>query len=553
MPGASIPVGRELESAANPPVMLWPVLAAATLVPVAVQCVLFALRVPLGLPGKFTYVYSPVALWRAAAVPWVLVAAVLLAAAVWMLAGETVGRRRLGLVLLAAGAVTLGGWSYLAPPQFASQHTFNMLSPSHDGAFLAEARRIPDLRAYLSYFPERARTPPEAMRGTRVISNPPGATVLAVATRAALERWPALAGAVDWMIEPGGLEPVARRRVREALAFSVVLLLMWLAAVPVLYAVGRAFLPRAVAAVYAVCCVFTPATLMLSPGKDPAQLLTLGLPLLLWLRARGRGGVWPAMAAGAVFVAGCVMGLVHVWLALVVLAASAWAERVRIGELLVRGVLPAAAGAAGAVVLLAAGCGLNLPAAMQAVAAAQASVTRGPDAMPLAWQMLGVPLFLQFAGPALWFSLSFFFGGRREGGRDARAPRGDSSVPRGGEGVRGARAPRQLSPFTCHSDDVSARFGRGLLAAAAVVMVGTAGFTNAETPRLWIPFLPLILLGLLTQAAWLRGPTRSAAGVLAVLVGAQVIASAAQWVLMDMREAETRLLESEPGGARFFD
>jgi hypothetical protein len=176
--------------------------------------------------------------------------------------------------------------------------------------------------------------------------------------------------------------------------------------------------------------------------------------------------------------------------------------------------LPAIAGAIvifGAVAVLG---GLNVLAAFWAVARAQAEVTRGAGAMPLAWQTLGVPLFLLFAGLALWFVVL--------------------SLPR-----------QRLR-------DADARFGLFLLTGSAVVMLATVGFTNVETPRLWIPFTPLLLLGGALQLPLFRSPSRSTAALLAVLVFAQFAASAVQWSLMDARETETRLLEQADGGARLF-
>jgi hypothetical protein len=74
-------------------------------------------------------------------------------------------------------------------------------------------------------------------------------------------------------------------------------------------------------------------------------------------------------------------------------------------------------------------------------------------------------------------------------------------------------------------------------------MLLTVGFTNLETPRLWIPFVPLLLLGSLLRIEALRQPSRRVALALAVLVATQVTAAALQWSFMDMRETESRLAE----------
>ena len=74
-------------------------------------------------------------------------------------------------------------------------------------------------------------------------------------------------------------------------------------------------------------------------------------------------------------------------------------------------------------------------------------------------------------------------------------------------------------------------------------MLATVGFTNLETPRLWIPFVPLLLLGGMLRIEALRQPSRRLALALALLVATQITAAALQWSFMDMRETETRLAE----------
>jgi hypothetical protein len=125
--------------------------------------------------------------------------------------------------------------------------------------------------------------------------------------------------------------------------------------------------------------------------------------------------------------------------------------------------------------------------------------------MPLAWQALVIPLFLLFAGPALWAMALW---------------RPDRVV-----------------------GDPNRRFAFALLALTLAAMLATVGFTNVETPRLWIAFVPLLMLGLaLRLPAFAVGglPWR---GLLAALVAAQLTASALQWSFMDMRETEMRLSE----------
>ena len=494
----------------------WGLLALGALLPLLATALLYALDIPLGKPRQFAYPYSPICLRRLAAVPSVIALAGVLAAATSLFFSPRRPVRALGGLVAVLAACGAGVWVYVAPPQFRSQHTFNMLSPSHDGAFLTEGRYLlrTGVREYLRHFPQRAQSPPQAMRGTRVISNPPGTTLLAAGTLRLLALSPGLACWIaGWGLEPD-VPAEGRQVIIDSLAFSVALWLLWVLAGPLLYLANRQLLAPAAAAVVALLCWLSPATMLLTPGKDTAQLLTTALPLCLWLLAARRGRAGAAFLAGAAFVLACLLSLVHIWIAAIVLCATTIAagpEGRR--RLAVRCVIPAAGGAAVATAALYALLDANLPAIAWSAARAQAEVTRGAGAMPLAWQALGIPLFLLFAGPALWCCGLWLARGRLR--------------------------------------DADARCGAGLVLGSLLVMVATVGFTNVETPRLWIPFTPLLLAGLALQLPLFRSPGRKAATLLTMLVFVQLGAAAVQWSLMDMREAETRLLE-RAGGARLF-
>ena len=507
----------------EPPARALFLLVLAALGPLTVLVVLEQLAVPLGCPGRFVYLYSPFGALRLVAALPALALGVLLALAVLRTAGTQ--RAGVGLALAAIAGAGLTVWAYRAPPQHVGQHILNAHSPSHDGAFAVEAWSVTAVRPYLRDFAARAQTPPEQMRGTRVISNPPGATLLAVAVARLLAAAPALREAALAGIRDE-LVPQTHDSVALGLAYFWALTVLWAAAAPVLYAVGRQFWPPPTALVFAVGAWAGPAPLLFTPGKDPAQLLTVAVPLLLWMTAvRGRGGVaWAAAAlAGTTAVLGCVASLVHVWVAVIVLVAGARAigaaGRRHFGHI----ALAACGGGALAVVLLAALADLNLPAVLASVARAQARVTRGPDAMPLAWQALGVPLFLLLAGAGFWSAALWAVGAR-----DGRPP-----LPAHDKTERPEAGSIGLD---------RARFGRGLVGLTALVLVATVGFTNIETPRLWIPFMPLLLLGLLLQPAWLQAPRPRATRLLALLVLLHVAAAALQWSRLDVREAELRLV-----------
>ncbi len=481
--------------------------------PCLVLAALRATDVPLGKPGKFTYLYSPLLTERVQALLGGVAASAVCVAGVWHLGADVDRQRRLGGWLTGGGAAALAVWSFVAPPAFRSQHVFNATSPSHDGAFLTEAEFAGNAgwSHYLRHFEQRTRTPREVMRGTRVLSNPPGATILA-GFAIALTESPALFEIAyrSLVREPGQPELRGSERVlpTRAMVYSLLLWALWVASAPLWYLLAREALPPAGAAVLMLACVFSTATLTFSPGKDPAQLLTAAIPLYCWRRA-ARGGVGWALAAGATFAAGCLFGLVHLWIGAAVLAATVVATPVReLPALALWRILPLTLGA-GAGFACAALAGFNALTALPAVAAAQALVTRGPDAMPLLWQLLGLPLFLLFCGAPVWLAVAH---------------------------PVGAGADR--------------RFGIGLLVATGVIALATLGYTNAETPRLWLPFAALLLLGAAHAggSAWWADRR-----VLAVtLAAAHLFGSLVQWSMMDMREAENRLIVVEGDSPRFF-
>ncbi len=492
------------------PRRFWRLLALTALTPLAATLLLYRFDVPLGCPGRFVYLYSPVMVQRLAAVPVAVLIALGLGCGIWLSASRAPNRGRVGLSLVALASAALAAWPYFAPPSHFNQHFFNIHSPSQDGAFVREAQQIRSVRDYLHAFPQRVSNSPEHMRGTRVISNPPAATLLAVGIERLLSYWPALGDLAVRPLDSQSPPADIRRTSAVGLVFLWALTGLWFFSGLLFYLIGRLYLPPAPAAAFSICCVFTPMTILLAPGKDPAQLLTVSLPLYFWLLAYRRAHVWAAVVAGALFLPACLTSLVHLWLGAIVAAATLLAARHSYAELrrvLLRVVLPTAATAVLGAIGLYFVWDLNLLAVIHAVARSQAEVTRGPGSMPLLWQLLGIPLFLLFAGPA-WWTFTLW---------------------------------RTHPSAVLEEDAPSTRLGSYLLAGSALVMLATVGFTNLETPRLWIPFVPLLLLGAMMELNLPRQPGRRLALWLAVLVFVQVTTSALQWSLMDMRESETRL------------
>jgi hypothetical protein len=508
---------------------------------------LFVFDVPLGQPGKFTYLYSPYELQRLSAAPGATLWTVALAGGIWLCAAERRGARMGGMALVSGSWIGLGAWAHTAPPSYQGQHLFNMNSPSQDGAFALEAMvlKTAGMRSYLAGFPQRARQPEEKMRGTRVISNPPGATLLAYGADQLLEHSRLFARLVLATFDHSKMDDRMRSNAAFGLAYAWLLTAVWISSGVFLYLLGRVVLPPVGAAALASCALLTPATFMFSPGKDPAQLLTVAAPACAWLWATRRDAPWAALLAGALAIGALVVGLAHGWVALIVfLASPLLATNLR--AFLLRQCLPAALGAAAAILALRWLLDFDLIATLRAVAASQAIVTRGPDAMPLAWQALGAPLFLLFAGPAFWCAILWPAVGGERGSE--RAPGGVSEP--GGDRRAGDR--RRIDGASQRSEPQLARFGAVLLGLTLLVLLGTVGFTNVETPRLWIPFYPLLLLGGAALTPQFTRPDRAAAALLATLVVCQLVSATAQWTLMDAREAETRMTPGEHAPARMF-
>src|SRR5688500_16236742 len=161
-------------------------LGASFVIPLGILLILMGSEVRLG-QGYFAYRYSPLRGVRTMrAVPAVVIGAA--AAGAVVLLGRQ-DRRKLrvagvaGGAALAASLAAAGVWIWFAPPAFANQHMFNLTSPSSDGAFALEAAGVRSLPAYLRDFPGRLKQTPQAMGGTRVLSNPPLTTVFAYAVR----------------------------------------------------------------------------------------------------------------------------------------------------------------------------------------------------------------------------------------------------------------------------------------------------------------------------------------------------------------------------------
>jgi len=455
--------------------------------------------------GSFAYRYSPLYGLRVLrAFPTIAIAAAAVGV-IWMLCTR-VRQPRMGAGLLVGVVTLLVAWTWWAPPQPVLQHTFNFLSPSHDGAFVTEARNARGAADYLRRFDQRIQHPESKFGGTRVISNPPGMTLIAMA---AMNVLPARPSAPWWLDRWALSRPEGLLQTTEwpaALRGALASLLMWGASAVFAYLLGREFLSSPGAAVFTLCVLFNPSTVLFSPGKDSAQLLTINA--MLWAGFAGwrRGSIALAALSGALLLAGSLIGLIHIWVAGAAGAAVVWQalrSRASIAPLILYTLLPAAIGAA----LLALSCylaiGWNPLLTLVAVQRRWTAVQPTIAVNHSLWLFIGLPIFLLFTSPAYWTTISLNL-------RRARSGNG---------------------------------FGRRLLictlaAMAATYLIGVP----YELPRLWVAFLPPLALGAAIDLPMFHAPRAHRVWrPLAMIVAVQILVTALHWTVFDVRESEFRL------------
>lgn len=552
--------------------------------PFAALCVLFAFDVPLGQPG-LVYRYSPLVGWR---IERAAIGAVIGCVGVFALARWTRGRNgsrretsarerffkpRLALAL--TSYVALLAWTFLAPPQAILQHTFNMLSPSHEGAFVLEARHVESVSSYVSRdFYDRLQLSPEEMRGRRVLSNPPGMTVAAAVVRDGIGSSPELERGLVSLFGLNEVEdPALRREMVAGLTLAVLLTVAWGMSFFPFLMLFRESCPPLMAVALAFASVFNPSTVHFTPGKDAAQLLFVGL--LCWCAARimirGRWGY--AFAAGAILTISLAIGLIHAWVALILVAATLWhalnggwealmtstLEEIETAELALQGVspdqstnwkfihiiaprpalritrdpaghdviempsdfcgwkwwlraaaIPAGIGSALTAIVLWLAADWNVFQHAWRVGRRYGEIQLPIITDPLGWTFVGAGLFLLFAGSTAW----------------------------------------ALPALRRKPDTEASRFGTRLLVLTSAVMVYSYFFgNNSETPRLWIPLIPLIIWGLAIRRGSCVKPEPTDPAARAIdrrialfLLALQLLVTLAHWSLLDVRESEFRLV-----------
>lgn len=489
----------------------------AALLPLLALVGLFLANVPIGQPDFLIYRYSPWWLMRLNHAWFALGLGSAGLALLWMGLG---GRKQLQPSMIGGAMLAyalLAGWTLWAPPVSVGQHLVNLISPSHDGAFVHEGcpdgTPLPSIRTYVSQtFYERLEREPHEMRGRRVLSNPPGVTIAAVLTQRLVDSSPRLQ---RWLINNFDLEELEDPRQQPLFAamllFAAGLTVVWALALGPAYLMCRLWMPRLAAVTVAFACVFNPATVNFTPGKDPAQLFTILLLMWTWLTGYVRVQARWAFAAGVILAVATMIGLIHLWIfAILVVATGCHAlrrpEQPRIHHLrswALKCFLPALAG--GLVVALLAYLTLDWNIIYMAlrVGVRYHQIQLPVITDPFYWTLVGLPMFLLFVGPLFWSQ------------------------------VLALRVNRVERP---------ARLGAWLLGVTVLVLVYTYfGANNSETPRLWMAFIPLLLLplGLRRTAFTNDSPVHRRLCIL--LLALQLVITVAHWSLMDVRESEHRI------------
>ncbi|WP_428937170.1 hypothetical protein [Fontivita pretiosa] len=474
---------------------------------------MFMLDIPLGERGRMEYRYSLYPEYRFLQAVQLIVA-IGACALVIILLGRKRSRRaqRSALVLFTISLSWMCAWTWYAPPKPAVYHGMNLYSPSHDGAFVFEAEQAGPIAQYLRDFPRLLHRSPEQMLGTRVLSNPPGMTVL---VRAVQNLWPFdpdRPGLIDRLLLDSGDRPDLLGLQALRMRVSIVLTALWGISGLFAYLLGRLVFSRAGAVVFCLLVTFNPATVHFSPGKDPMQLLTINAMLWAWFAGYRRDQPQLSLLAGMLLVVGLVFGLIHFWIALAALSATLWIalrQKRSLWYTFRRHVLPAISGCLLVVVIAFPALGWNIPATLLGVAQRFAQIQHTIRYSRPLWFFIGLPLFVLFLSPTVMAMLLL----RRRLHR-----------------IRGLGTPILVSTV------------------AIMLLTYLIGVTY-ELPRLWIAFLPLLTLGICADQPLLKSdPARRAVTALIILLTLHIASTALHFSLLDPREAEYRL-----STRRYFD
>jgi len=486
--------------------LYWRIVLAA-LAPIVALAVLFLFRIPLGQP-HLLYRYTPYFPERLRSAAIGLAIALLF---LWLLrlAWKCDGARRVGRYM-AAGFVwlMLVLWTLLAPPTPVDQALFNLQSPSHEGAFVLESLSIRSIRDYVSHdYYERLARDPEEMLGRRVLSNPPGTTALFILIHRYVKGSPDLR---DFMVEQFNLAVLDDARQETlfaaALLFALFMTLCWGASLIFAWLLARQWLPTPGAWVVAIGSVFNPATVNFTPGKDPAQLTLLLALGWCWLAAYRTGRAWYAVFCGGLLALMLTIGLIGVWIFAILAAATlihAIRERGDWRSWVTGCAFPAIGGGLAVIAIFYFAFDWNIPLMTMRIGMRYGDIQEGVIADPFWWTLIGMPLFLLFVGPLFW---------------------------------------AQLIAVKTDGASKSNSLGKWVLVCTFLVLTYAYFFANNnETPRLWMPFIPLLVWAMALRRPLLQGDSPRHVRIAVLLIALQLGGTLAHWSMMDVRESEYRL------------
>jgi hypothetical protein len=292
-----------------------------------VSAIWVAAGLPLSPPGTWTEVYAReptwvMALWLAGPAIALLGLAVVLSRPDPAAESLRILRLIAPWLLAALSFWTLKNAVYLRQAGHGTNY-FYFTGTVGPGAFVGQAMNMESPGDYLRRFPEIASAHWGQMGGTRVISNPPGATLLMYGCRRLLEAFPSLqrlyAGDEAQEPPPTAEAPRNVRRVHllRALAMFVpdVFFLLIALGMPPLWCLAHALLPKESAPFAAVTAALIPGLCVFSFEKDAVQL---AMALWFWwalYRCFEAESGWAAFAAGLVLFVGLQFSLAFVVIA----------------------------------------------------------------------------------------------------------------------------------------------------------------------------------------------------------------------------------------------
>jgi hypothetical protein len=277
------------------------------------------------------------------------------------------------------------------------------------------------------------------------------------------------------------------------------------------------------AALFALLVTFNPCTVHFSPGKDAGQLLTINAMLLAWFNGVRRDRIWATALGGALLLVGAICGLIHFWIAISALAASAWQSWSdgRFKRDVLKHIVAATVGFLLLALIIYFAWGWNSISTLIATGRLYNKVKNTIGINEKLWFFIGLPIFLLFVTPALWMTLLLNL--RRGVHEIASRFRKSSRVDlRTGQATTNA-----ARLFVCTFVSMAFSYTLGV---------------SWELPRVWIAYLPLLFLATMIDVPLFRNANRRAVKPILVIAAVSILFTGIHWTLLDVRESEYRAI-----------